>query len=118
MSARKATGSRGSWFAAVEGENNELPCLHKHWLKNLSYHDPFEVTADGPNQTKIREYVNGIAELGRVVLTNDKVHRDPQGVVTGFTRENYIAVFAVSHVQYSEVDGLRLKLTDRLYDLK
>ena len=29
METKKAKGSRGSWFAVVDGET--LPCVHEYW---------------------------------------------------------------------------------------
>ena len=40
----KATGSRGSWFAEVEGE--KLPFVHAPWCSKSGYHDPFVKPGD------------------------------------------------------------------------
>lgn len=52
LRAARAKGQRGSWFATVEGK--VLPCVHKHWVKGLSHHDPF-ARHEGENQSKIDE---------------------------------------------------------------
>ncbi|MET4687441.1 hypothetical protein [Sinorhizobium fredii] len=116
MSAKKARGSRGSWFATVDG--NELPCVHKHWLKWPHYHDPFKPVENGPSLTKIQEYVQAIEQEKLVILTDDTVHRDQEGAVSGFTRENYVAIFAVEDVRFDPETGLKFTITHRLSDLQ
>ncbi|MDK1489410.1 hypothetical protein QN219_04980 [Sinorhizobium sp. 7-81] len=116
MTAKKAIGQRGSWFANVDGK--ELPCVHKHWLKGLAYHDPFKPLVNGPSPAKIHEYVQAIQREKQVVLTNDAVLCDPQGMVKGFTRQNYIAVFAVENVKFDPSTGLKFTITSRLSDLQ
>lgn len=53
-----------------------------------------------------------------MILTNDTVHRDQQGVVSGFTRQNYVAIFAVEDVSFDPNTGLKFRITGRLSDLQ
>jgi len=112
---KKATGQRGSWFAKVDGE--QLPCVHKYWLKKLDYHDPYVREVDGLPASKVSEFVDAIQSGKRVVLTDDTPHMGPEGYPTGFTRKAYVAIYQVEHVQYDETDGLRFRLAKRLDDL-
>ncbi|MBL0934243.1 MAG: hypothetical protein IBJ07_05790 [Rhizobiaceae bacterium] len=114
MKPVKATGKRGSWFALVEDE--WLPCVHKHWLKGLNYHDPL-LRHEGSVAPKIAELVDSIRETKKVVLTEDKVSMTGDGSVVGFDRSAYIAVFAVDDVSYSFDDGLKFRLTERIHNL-
>ncbi|KQW60725.1 hypothetical protein ASD03_36770 [Ensifer sp. Root127] len=66
---------------------------------------------------KLHEYVQAIEDLKKVVLTNDIVHRNLAGEVSGFTRTDYVAVFSVSDVRYEGGQSLRFRLNDRLYGL-
>lgn len=116
MVTKKAIGQRGSWFATVDGK--ELPCVHKHWLKGLSYHDPFKPLVNGPSPARIHEYVQAIQQEKQVILTNDVTHYDQQGMVSGFTRKNYVAVFAVEDVSFDPKIGLKFKITTRLDELE
>lgn len=115
MDTKKATGQTGSWFAKVDGI--PLPCVHKHWLNGLNYHDPFH-RHDGANDNKINELVSAIQNSSRVILTNDEPTIDHSGEVIGFKRTSYIAVFSVADVQYSETGGLRFRLAERICNLK
>lgn len=53
-----------------------------------------------------------------MILTNDTVHRDQQGVVSGFARQNYVAIFAVGDVSFDPNTGLKFRITGRLSDLQ
>lgn len=114
--AKKAIGQRGSWFATVDGK--DLPCVHKHWLKGLTYHDPFKPLVNGPSPAKIHEYVRTIQQEKQVILTNDTVIRDQQGMVSGFERQNYVAIFAVDDVSFDPNTGLRFTITSRVSELQ
>jgi hypothetical protein len=114
--SKKAVGRRGSWFATVDGV--ELPCVHNHWLKLPHYHDPFKPVENGPSLAKIQKYVQAIQHEKKVILTNDTVHRDAQGMVSRFTRESYVAMFAVDDVTFDPGIGLKFTITDRLSDLQ
>jgi hypothetical protein len=92
----KAVGHRGSWFAEVDGEL--LPCVHKHWWRGRSYHDPNA----RPGDVKWNELIEAIRDKGRVVLTDDRVSDDE----TAFERSGYIAVYEVANLQ---VEGSHLK---------
>ncbi|MNL37555.1 hypothetical protein D3C87_1597080 [compost metagenome] len=116
MVKKKAIGQRGSWFATVDGK--ELPCVHKHWLSGLSYHDPFKPLVNGPSPAKIYEYVQAIQQEKQVILTNDTVHRDPQGMVSGFTRQNYVAIYNIDDISFHPNTGLKFTITGRVSDLQ
>ncbi|MDR6661375.1 hypothetical protein J2W51_003961 [Tardiphaga robiniae] len=104
--ARKAIGTRGSWFAKVG--NEDLPCIHKHWLSGMSYHEPYcEIS-----ENKWSEYVDAL-RLGKAILTTDNVVGEgPQ-----FQRSGYVAVFRVANVALSGRD-LTFDLVERLEDLR
>lgn len=102
----RAKGERGSWFALVNGER--LPCVHQHWLTKLHYHDPHYV----PERQWI-EFVAAIKNVGKVILTTDRVHPDGRG----FDRTGYVAVFRVSDVSVSGPD-LEFDLVERLAELE
>src|SRR4051812_19909980 len=104
METKKAIGRQGWWFAEVDGV--ALPCVHKHWLKGTTYHDPFERHKGKNNDKKIMEAVDAVAARRQVVLTDDEATLDAAGTVTAFARKNYIAVFEVEDVLYSVNDGL------------
>lgn len=116
MPKKKATGRQGWWFAQVD--DVALPCLHKSWLKGLSYHDPFKRHEGKGLEKKIKEAVDAIIDGRQVILTTDNEERDHDGEIIAFERTGYIAVFEVDDVTYSTSDGLRLRLTKRLYDLE
>ena len=105
----KATGSRGSWFAEVAGE--QLPCVHSRWLrKGGRYHDPNAA----PGTPKFDEHFEAIRRCGRVILTRSDIS-DPVGGF-GFARKEYVAIFAVSDIAVSGTD-LTFQLGARLAEL-
>ncbi|MBB2822443.1 UNVERIFIED_ORG: hypothetical protein GGD59_005732 [Rhizobium esperanzae] len=53
-----------------------------------------------------------------MILTNDTVHRNPEGMVPGFTRRGYVAIFAVDDVTFDPGIGLKFTITSRLIDLE
>ncbi len=116
METKKATGRQGWWFAVVDGA--ALPCVHKHWLTGLSYHDPFKRHEHKNIGAKIGEYVDAVAAGRRVILTDDDATLDSDGEVIAFARSRYIAVFEVDDVTYAAPDGLRFRLVDRLCHLE
>ena len=103
----KAVGTRGSWFATVQGET--LPCVHKHWMRGVYYDDPHVVAGD----RKWDELIDAIKTGLRVIMTND----DPINEGRGFNRTGYIAEFAVDSVVVEETH-LRFRITQRLRELK
>ncbi|MGR9435362.1 hypothetical protein ACU8OP_10180 [Rhizobium leguminosarum] len=113
---KKAVGQRGSWFATVDGK--ELPCVHELWLKCTHYHDPFEPVENGPSLTKIQAFVQAIQHEKRVILTRGPARRNSEGMVLGFTRQSYIAIFAVDDVTFDPGIGLKFTITSRLADLE
>lgn len=62
--------------------------------------------------------MDAIIDGRQVILTTDNEERDHDGEIIAFERTGYIAVFEVDDVTYSTSDGLRLRLTKRLYDLE
>ena len=116
VETKKAVGQRGSWFVKVDGV--ELPCMHKHWLKGLDYHDPFKRHSDESSNTKFEQVAKATKMLGKIVLSDDNATLDQNGDILSFERTKYIAVYAVSGVSYSREDGLRFKVTQRLANLK
>ncbi|MBX5132537.1 hypothetical protein HJB80_07650 [Rhizobium lentis] len=113
---KKATGRRGSWFAKVDGE--QLPCVHKYWLKKFDYHDPYIREKDGLSASKVTEFIDAIRVGERVILTEDTPHMGPDGYPIGFTRKAYVAVYQVEQVRYDEGDGLRFRIAQRLDNLE
>lgn len=109
MAKLKAKGQRGSWFAEVEGQR--LPCVHQHWCKNGRYHDPNVQ----PGIPPWPEFIDAITRERRVILTRDVAHGSGENI--GFTRNGYIAIFAVDDVA---LDGrnLTFRFTQRLDDLE
>lgn len=110
MTKVKAIGRRGDWFARVQGDDDDLPCVHQFWIKGLRYDDPHVVRGD-PVWERL---IDAIQTKRRVILTNDWP-LTPDG--RGFARTGYIAVFEVEEV---EVDGthLRFALKRRIKDLQ
>lgn len=116
MEKKKAVGRQGWWFAEVDGE--ALPVAHRYWLNVYDYHDPFKRHEGKNNGRKIREYVEAISSVRRVILSNDDATLDKNGEVMAFSRTTYIAVYAVDGVTFSEPDGLRFRLVKKLHELK
>ena len=108
METKKAKGSRGSWFAVVDGET--LPCVHEYWWvrgdKTRRYND---VGLRPSPHTDA--FVDEIRNKGRVILTNDQP-TSPDSPAP-FTRTGYIAVWTVEDVQFDEA-GLRFRFVDKL----
>lgn len=113
---KKARGQRGSWYARVDDEL--LPCIHKHWLKGLVYHDPFGRHEGRASEPTIREFVVVVLEKQRVVLTDDIPEFGAHGVVVAFKRTRYIAAYRVEDVSYAPDNGLTFRLAERLHDLE
>lgn len=109
---KKAVGSRGSWFADVDGEL--LPCVHKHWWASGGLYDDPGLR---PGMPKGDELVVAIRAAKRVVLTSDTATFGGAGEVVGFERTGYIAVYEVDAIEYDEA-GLRFKFVKRLDHLK
>lgn len=103
----KATGSRGSWFAMVEGER--LACVHTHWCNwtAQTYHDPWVL----PGRAHSDEFVDVIRDKMNVILCEDEITENP-GKEPGFTRKKYIALWEVSDIAWDE-DGLRFRFAKR-----
>lgn len=107
---KRASGTRGSWFAIVDRE--ALPCVHKHWWCNGSYNDP-----ELRPSPKADQLVEAIRNVKKVILTADDVLSGAgDGGETGFTRAGYIAVYSVDDVEFDEA-GLRFRFVERLVKL-
>ncbi|TPI49936.1 hypothetical protein FJW05_02395 [Mesorhizobium sp. B2-9-1] len=115
MQTAKAKGHRGSWFATVDGE--DLPCVHKYWVKGLLHHDRFQRHGYA-NSLQILELVQAVRNGQRVILTDDKPLFDAAGNLIGFERKGYIAVYAVDDVTYSPEEGLKFQLVERIRNLE
>lgn len=119
METRRAKGKRGDWFARVEGDDEDLPCVHKFWVRprkedaqqRMRYRDPYTV----PGNPTWDRFIEGIRATGRVILTDDRPIL-PDGS-SRFERLGYIAVFEADEV---EVDGRTLWFTfgRRLMELR
>jgi hypothetical protein len=114
---RKAVGSRGSWFAKVGDET--MPCIHKHWLRAMLYHEPFcEIS-----EQRWLDYVNGLRG-GKAILTTDKVVSEEVVVLDDgtevkrptFQRSGYVAVYRITEVSLVGRD-LKFELVERLEEL-
>jgi hypothetical protein len=106
MNKLKARGSRGSWFAEVDGKR--LPCVHQHWVKRLQYNDP-GIT---PGVRKNDEYINAIKD-GMVILTTDDIvsHEPFQ-----FKRTGYVAIYTVDEV-VADDNGISFRFMSRVNNL-
>ena len=109
---KKATGSRGSWFATVDGEL--LPCVHEYWWvkrdKTRRYDDRLLTSS-----RQSGELVAAIKEKRRVILTKDKPY-SPENPAP-FTRTGYIALWTVEDIEFDE-NGLRFRFVDRECELE
>lgn len=103
---RRAVGSRGSWFASIDGE--AFPCIHTYWYKAGQYDDPHYVAGD----SKWEELVEAIRSKGQVILTKDEAIDDGMG----FNRTGYVGLFEVGEVAI-EGTHLRFPLTRRIESL-
>ncbi|WP_196814786.1 hypothetical protein [Mesorhizobium sp. L103C131B0] len=115
MVTAKAKGHRGSWFATVDGE--DLPCVHKHWVKGLLHHDRFQRHGYG-NSPQILELAQAVQSGKRVILTDDKPLFDGSGNLIGFERKGYIAIYEVDDVTYIPEEGLKFRLVKRIRNLE
>jgi hypothetical protein len=112
MEPKKAIGSRGSWFAKVDGES--LPCVHEYWWvkrdQSRRYND--HLLQSSPQNDA---FVAAIKDTRRVILTSDKPHSVDNPAP--FERTGYIAVWAVDDVEFDD-NGLRFRFVDRVCSLK
>ncbi len=93
---KKAIGSRGSWFATIDGE--AFPCVHEYWWrKGGFYHDPNA----RPEEGKWIEFIGALKTKKRAILTKDKVLDE----LLAFERLGYVALFEIDDVI---VDGPNL----------
>ena len=86
---RSAVGSRGSWFATINGSS--YPCVHESWYRAPGYDGPHYIAGD----RQWDELVDAIKKLKSVILTKD-TPSDPEG--TGFTRTGDIGLFEVDEI--------------------
>ena len=114
MRFAKATGTRGSWFARVDGESH--PCVHKHWVQRdrsgMTYVDP----GYDPERAIWGPFIEALETQKRAVLTEDQVSGTDDRNLS-FSRTGYIALYAIDHVQVDE-NVLRFDFVERLRDLK
>lgn len=107
MKKQKAVGSRGSWFATVDGE--KLPCVHQHWISGATHRTEKGIDLANP---QLSELVEAIRVGKKVVVTKDEV----QGDGDGFTRLGYVAVFKIDNLVAR--DGLlQFDLIERVCNL-
>jgi hypothetical protein len=112
MTKLKATGTRGSWFATVDGE--KLPCVHKFWWVNpSSYHDK-DLMLSHP---KAGPFVDAISSIKRVILTTGNPKSGKDRRVIGFQRTGYLAIWTVDDVAFVD-DGLKFRFLHKVCDLK
>jgi hypothetical protein len=109
MRTLKARGSKGRWFAAIEGEDEEVPCVWDHWLTDTHYADP----GAEPSATKWQKYFAAIIRLKRVALTEGGPGEEGQP----WKRGPYKALYRVENVSLSD-RGLEFDLVDRIALLK
>jgi len=83
----KAIGSRGDWFATIEGER--VACAWSWWLTGNHYCDPGIEAEKG----KWPKYIVAIREQRKVALTGKKETRDGK-----WERDGYIGLFRVTNV--------------------
>ena len=115
METKKAIGSRGSWFAAVGSES--LPCVHKYWWEKGRYKGRYndkDLRRDNP---KADNFVATISSAKRVILTTGNPKFDLDGIVVGFERTGYIAVWNVDDIEFDQ-SGLRFIFVEKVCDLK
>jgi hypothetical protein len=96
-----AEGKQGEWFATLRSTGELLPCVFKEYLTGLSdYHDPYcyDLTTK-----RGAEYIEAV-KRGRVLMTRSVGSHE-----TGWTREDYIAVYAADDVKFSPTTGLTFK---------
>jgi hypothetical protein len=103
----KPRGSVGTWFA--EWNSEQLPCVHKHWLKAYHYCDP-GVSSDA----KWPPFIDAIRDGKRVIVTDD--YRSEDGKPTG-RRERYIAVYRIDNVEVRD-NALHFDLVDKLEEFE
>jgi hypothetical protein len=109
---KKAFGTRGSWFAEVDGE--QLPVVHSYWAQRMPlYHDPEARSGE----LQFDEFVARIREKGRVILQRDKAPRKNAEGKTILERDGYIAVFQVE-LNYLDERGLTFRFSERLYEIR
>ena len=105
----KATGERGSWFAAINQER--LPCVHTRWTKfdkatkTMRYDDEHR----GFGQPHWPEFLEALREKRKVILTQG--NEDPE---TGrIDRSKYVATFLIDDIEDTGTN-LRFRFVKRL----
>ena len=85
----KATGQRGSWFAAIDGEL--FPCVHEYWTRRvggkMAYADPYCL----PEHAKRAPFLTALRDKRQAILTKD----GPPSAEMVFDRKGYIALFQI-----------------------
>jgi hypothetical protein len=107
VSKLKAKGSRGSWFAEVDGER--LPCVHEHWARKWpDYNDP----GIKPGGRKENEYIDAIKNGTVILTTDDVVSQEP----FRFSRTGYVAIYTVEDVTADD-SGISFRFVSRTNNL-
>lgn len=109
---KKATGSRGSWFATVDGEL--LPCVHEYWWVKGDTSRRYNDYLLKPSQHN-NDFVARIKDKRQVILTSDKPNSADNPVP--FVRTGYIAIWTIEDVEFDE-NGLRFRFVDKVCGLK
>lgn len=109
---KKALGTRGSWFATVDGE--KLPCVHEYWWVKGDHSRRYDDRLLKPTKHSM-EFVAGIKDKKKVILTSDKPHSEDNPIP--FVRTGYISVWTVSDVEFDD-EGLRFRFTEKVCDLE
>jgi hypothetical protein len=110
----KIVGAQGSWSARAtydDGAQETLACVHKHYLKNTEYEDPW--TPDLRQSQKFAEHVDLIRKRNRVILTTDDVDPSKLPGRGFFKRTGYVAVHAIGDFVLDQT-SMRFRLIERV----
>ena len=111
MGFKKATGSRGSWFATVDGRT--YACVHQHWFEGKFHDDPGH---DPVRYPQFKELADAIQADSIVIMTRDEVTGDDMRNLS-FTRLGYVGLFKIANFEIR--DGhMKFELAERLCDLR
>ncbi len=114
FATKVAKGSRGSWFATVDG--NSYPCIHLRWLNGQTRHYRDEGYYDYDKWPAFREAI----ETDKIVILTSgtvtgKDGRTKEGL--NIERTGYIAMWRIENVM---VNGeiFELDLIEKIFELK
>lgn len=105
----KVKGKRGSWFAGVDGET--LPCVHEEWYEWNAGKPYYLDKGVKLGDRQWDEFINGIKNSKRVILTKDKWTENGS-----FERLGYIAVWDIDNITV-ENNELRFDFAKRIKDV-